>query len=114
MVPLPSAEPLGVNAVETIARLTLSQTHKDHPNDTHTQSIYSKSTNNNTNNSPQNNTVHPHNQSTVILQQFSMITQELRNLMEKGPVTLPKLYRNVLQLKKYWQINRKCNITGFN
>ena len=79
MLPLPSAEPPEVNAVETIARLTLSQIHEDHPNDTHTQSFYSSSTltNNSINNSPQNNTIHPQDQptSTVILQQFSMITQ---------------------------------------
>ena len=41
MVPLPSAESSEVNAVKTVAILTLSETHKDHPNDTHTQSIYS-------------------------------------------------------------------------
>ena len=60
MLPLPSAEPFEINAVETIARLTLSPTHKDHPYDICTQSIYSNSTltNNNTNNSPLNNNVH--------------------------------------------------------
>ena len=51
----------------------------------HTQHMYSNSTSANKNiiSSPQNNNVHPHNQSTVILQQFSMITQELRNFTEK-------------------------------
>ena len=90
MVPLTSAEPLEVNTVKTVARLTLSQTHKDHPNDTHTQPIYSNSfLTNNINNSPQNNIVHPHYHSTVILQQFSMITQELRNFTDKvsGDIT---------------------------
>ena len=69
MIPLWSAEPLKVNAVETIVRLSHSLTPKDHPNNTHTQSIYSNSasTNNNANNSPQNNAVHPHEQSTVLL-----------------------------------------------
>ena len=78
MVSLPSAEPLGVNAVETITRLTLSQTNKDHPNDTCILPAYNNSTltSNNTSNSLQNNTVHPQEQFTVILQQFSMITQE--------------------------------------
>ena len=100
MVPLPSAEPSEVNAVETVARTTHSHTPKDHPNDTHTESIYSNSTstNNNRNNSPQNNAVYPHDQSTVILQQFSMIIQELRNFT-KCLVTSSKLYKNVLQLK---------------
>ena len=39
--------------------------------------------NQNTNNSLQNQNVHPHDQSTVILQQFSMITQDLRNFTDK-------------------------------
>ena len=83
MVPLLSVESSEVNAVETISRLMLSQIHKDHPNDTHTQSTYIKSTlTNNTKNSPQSNTVHPHDQSTVILQPFSMITQEFRNFTD--------------------------------
>ena len=80
-----------VNAVENIVRLTLLQTHEDNLNDTDTQSIYNNSTltNNNTNNSSQNNTVHPHDHSSVILQQFSMVTQELRNFMDKvsGDIT---------------------------
>ena len=76
-VPVPSAEPLKINAVETTEGLMHSHTSKDLPNDTHLQSIYSNSTltNNSTNNSPQNNAIHQHNQSTAILQQFSMITQ---------------------------------------
>ena len=63
MVPLPLAEPSEVNAVETIAGLTLSQIHKDHPYDTHTKSTYNNLTlpTSNVNNSPENNTVHPHN-----------------------------------------------------
>ena len=69
MVPLSSVKPSEVNAVETVARLTLSQIYKDHPNNTGTQSTYfnSTSTNDIINNSPQNNSVHPHDQSTVIL-----------------------------------------------
>ena len=86
LVPLPLAEPSDINAVETIARLTLSQIHKDHANDAYTQSTYSNSalTSSNINNSPQNNTVHPPKLTTVILQQFSMITQELRNFTDKS------------------------------
>ena len=70
MVPLPSAEPSEGNAFETIAKLTLSQTYKNHPNNTHTQPIHSNSTltNNNKNNSPQNNNVYAHDQSTMIVQ----------------------------------------------
>ena len=47
------------------------------------------SANQNTNSSPQNQSVHPHNQSTVIVQQFSMTTQELRHFMAKvsGDIT---------------------------
>ena len=54
MVPLPSVEPSEVNTVETIARLTLSQIHKNHANDAYVQSTYSNSTltNNNINNLP--------------------------------------------------------------
>ena len=91
MVPLPSAEPLEVNAVETMERLTHSHTSKNHPNDNFPQSIYShvSSTNNSTNNSPQHNAIHPYDQSTVILQQFSMIIHELKNFTDKvsGDIT---------------------------
>ena len=57
MVPLPLAEPSEVYPVETMARLTHSQTPKEHPNNTHTQSVYNNSTSTN-NNTPQNNAVH--------------------------------------------------------
>ena len=69
IVPLPSAEPSEANAVETFERLTHSHTSKNHPNDNCPQSIYShaSSTNNSTSNSPQNNAIHLHDQSTVIL-----------------------------------------------
>ena len=72
MVLLPSTEPSEINAFETIARLTFSHTQRDHPNNNCTQPIYSNPTlrNNNTNSSLQDNKVHPHDQSTVILQQF--------------------------------------------
>ena len=69
MVPLPSAEPLEVNAVETVERLTHSHTSKNHQNENHPQSIYShaSSTNNSTTNSPQNNAIHSHDQSNCYL-----------------------------------------------
>ena len=84
-VPLPLAEPLEVIAVETIQRLTHLHICKTHQNDTHLQSIYSQvsQTNDHTTSSPQNNATFPHDQSTVFLQQFNMITQEVRNLMAK-------------------------------
>ena len=93
MVQLPSAEPSEVNAVETVERITCSHTSRDHHNDIHTQSIYSNSmsANNKTNNSPQKNAIHPHDQSTVILQQFSMITQELKNFMDKVSADITKI-----------------------
>ena len=46
MVPLPPAEPLEVNVFETIARLSFSETQKEHVSNTHTQPIYSGSTSN--------------------------------------------------------------------
>ena len=102
MVPLPSAEISKANVVKAIARLTLSQTHEDHPNHTHTQSIYSNSNlaNNNINNSPQNNIVHPHNQSNVILQQFNMITQELRNFIDKVSGDISKITKTCISAKE--------------
>ena len=56
MVPLPSAEPSEVNAVETIQRLTHLHTSKTHQHSTDPQSIYSQvsPTNDSTTNSPQN------------------------------------------------------------
>ena len=80
MLPFPVAEPLESNAFETIAKLTLSQNQRDLPNNNQTQTIYSNSvlTNDNTCNPSQNNKVYSHDQSTVILQQFSMITKELK------------------------------------
>ena len=85
MVPIPPAEPLEINAFKTIARLTFLQMQREHINSTHTQPMYSKSiaANQNTNSLPQNNNVHPYNQSIVILQQFGMITKELRNFTDK-------------------------------
>ena len=39
--------------------------------------------NQNTNSSLQNSNMQPHNQSTVILQQFGMVKQQMRNFMDK-------------------------------
>ena len=102
MVPLPSADPPEVNAVNTIETLLHSHTSVNHTNNNFPQASYniSTSTNNSTNNSPQNNTIHPHDQSTILLQQFSVITQELKNSQKKYPVTSPELHMHLPQLRK--------------
>ena len=86
------AEPSEVNAVETIKRLTHSHTPNNQQNNTCPQSIYSQVSptyNELITHSPQNNAIYPHDQSTVFLQQFSMITQELKKFMDKvsGDIT---------------------------
>ena len=70
------AEPTEINAFTTMARLTFLQTKNEQPINIHTQPMYSDSTLaiQNTYNSPQNQNIHANDQSTVILQQFSMIT----------------------------------------
>ena len=80
MVPLPTAEPSESNAFERIARLSLSQNQREPPNDIQTQSISKTSilTNNNICNTPQNSMTWSHDQSTIIMQQFSMIIKELK------------------------------------
>ena len=79
MVPVPPAEPLEINAFTKITRLTFLQTQDEQVSNTHTQPMYSEITlvNQNTNSLLQNQNIFPHDQTTVILQQFSMITQEL-------------------------------------
>ena len=93
MVPLSSAEPSEVNAVETIKRLTHSHTAKNNQNDTHPQSTYIQAspTNNNITNSSQNNATYPHDQSSVFLQQFSIIMQELKIFIDKVSVDIKKI-----------------------
>ena len=73
--------------------LQQSQTQDEQVSTTHTQPMYSDITlvNQNTNNLLQNQNVHPHNQSTVILQQFSMIRQELRNFTDKVSSDINKI-----------------------
>ena len=85
MVLIPPAEPPEINTFTTITRLTFLQTQDEQVSNTCTQPMYSDIAlvNQNTNSSLKNQNVHPHNQSTVVLQQFSMITQELRNVMDK-------------------------------
>ena len=99
MVPISPAEPPDINAFTTIARLTFLQTQNEQVSNICTQPMYSDSTlaNQNTNSSPQNQNIHPHNQSTVILQQFSMITQELRNFMDKVSGDITKIMQSMHQ-----------------
>ena len=85
MVPLTPAEPPEFSAFETIVRLSLSQKQRDLPNNTHTQTASNTPmvTNNNIGNTPATNIAKPHDQSTVILQQFNMITEESKNFTNK-------------------------------
>ena len=93
MVPLPSDEPLEVNAVETIEGLAHSHISKNHPNVNCPQPIYiqTSSTNINITNSPQNNAVCPYDQSTVILQQFSIFMQKLKTFTDKVSSDITKI-----------------------
>ena len=83
--PKPPAKLPEINAFTTITGLTFLQTQDEQVSNTYTQPMYSDIVlvNQNTNSSLQNQYVHPHDQSTVILQQFSMITQELHNLTDE-------------------------------
>ena len=102
MVTLPSAEPSEVNAVEIIQRLRHLHTSQTQQNSTCPQSIYSQvsPSNNGTTNSPQNNATYPHDQSTVFLQQFSMIMQELRNFTGKVSSDITKITQAYTPAKK--------------
>ena len=93
IVPIPPIELSQVNAFEIIAKLTFLQTQNEQINNTHTQPMYSSSTsaNQNTNSSHQNQNIHPYDQSTVTLQEFSMVTQELSNFMDKVPGDITKI-----------------------
>ena len=80
-----TAEPSESNAFETFARLILSQNQRNPPNDTQRQAFSNTSilTKNNICSTPQNNMTQSQDQSKVILQQFSMITEELQNFTNK-------------------------------
>ena len=115
MVPLPPAEPSEFNAFETVVRLSLSQNQRDLPNDIQTQAIPSTSitTDNDKGNIPQNNTTQSCNQSTVIVQLFSIITEELKNSTNKVSSDITKITQayNTAQ-ENTGQTHRKCNITS--
>ena len=115
MVPLPTTETSESNAFETIMRLALSQNLRDLSNDNRTQAIPNVSilTNNNRSNTPQNNMVQSHDQSTVFLQQFSMITQELENFTNKvsGDITkITQAYKTTqkIQVNSQKMIYHRC------
>ena len=101
MVPLPPAELPEFNAFETITRLSLSQNQRNLPYNIQTQTIPNRSiiTNNNVGNLPKNNMTWSHNQITIIPQQFSMITKELKNFTNKasGDITMITQAYNIAQ-----------------
>ena len=82
-----------LTSFETLTRLTLSQNQRDLSNNNLTQPIPRNSilTNNKTCNLSQNSIVHSHNQSTIILQQFSMRTQELKKITNKVSSNITKI-----------------------
>ena len=73
----------------------------DIPNDNNIQAISNNSTipNNNVDNTLTTNKAQPNDQSTVSLQQFSMITKELKNFIHKvpGDITMITQAYNVSQ-----------------
>ena len=81
MVPLPPTEQPEMNPFETFVRLSHSQNQRDLPDDIQTQTAPRTSiiTNNSIGNAPKSNMILSHDQSTIILQQFSMITEKVKN-----------------------------------
>ena len=79
MVPLPPADPPAINAYMTIPRLTLLQGQDRQNNDHCKQPQYNGTpvVKEPPEWLPQNQDVHPHDQSWVIIKQFKIITQEL-------------------------------------
>ena len=93
MVLLPPAEPSESNTFATIVRLSLLQNQTDLPNDIPRQAISNTSilTNNNICNTPQNDMTQSHDKSTIILQQFSMMTKELKYFTNKVSSDIMKI-----------------------
>ena len=85
MVPLPLAEPSEFNAFGTIARSSPTQNQMDLLTNMYTQTIFNSSIipQNDTDNAPRINTAQTNDQSSVILQQFSMIAEKLKNFTNK-------------------------------
>ena len=93
MVPLPTAEPAAINAFMKITRLTLLQAQDRQISDNCKQPMHSNIPllNQTTEYSHQSQDVFPHDQSRVILQQFSIITQALHNFTDKVSGDLNKI-----------------------
>ena len=102
MVPVPPAELPEINAFATITRYIFLQTQDGQVSNTHIQPMCSNIplVNQNTNSSHLAQNVNPHNQSTVTLQQFGLITQELQNFRTKCQVILSKSLTCALQHRK--------------
>ena len=93
MVPIPLAELQEIKTITLIARLTFLLVQDKQISNTLLQLMYSDITldNQNTNNSHHIQNTHSNGQSTVILQQFSMMRQELRNFMDKVSSEINKI-----------------------
>ena len=78
MVQLPPVESNEANATETFARLTTTNSQVNEEQLTDGQPITNSHNSNRCNTSP-NNILSPDNQSIIILHQFSMIADELKN-----------------------------------
>ena len=109
MVLLPPAEPPAINTYMTILRVMLQQS-QDSQNNAHGKQPQYTGTplvNQPTEWSHQSKSVHPHDKSMVIQQQFSIITQELQNFTNKVTSDLHKTthactmaHRNTSRLKQ--------------
>ena len=97
MALLPTAEPFESNASETIVRLILSQDQRSQCSDIQRQVIPNISI-------LCNYITQSHDQFTVILQQFSIITAELKNFTNKVPSNITKLHRHAVLQRKV-QVN---------
>ena len=93
IVPLPPAEPSEFNTFGTITRLLLSQNQAELPNVTHTQTISNNTStpNNDIDNTSPAKMAQTNDQSTTILQQFSMIAKELENFTNKVSHDITKI-----------------------
>ena len=117
MVLLTPSEPSEFNAFETIVRLSLSQNERNLPNDSHTQTASNAPiiANNNVDNTSTTKTTQPHDPYTIILQQFSMIIEELKKFTNKASSDNYKDHTGIKDSTgKHRQTYRKCNISSTN
>ena len=82
MVQLPLAEPNEANAIKTFARLTTTNRQTNTGQLNNRQPLTS-SHNSNECNASTNNKLSPDNQSTIILHQFSIMAEELKNFIKQ-------------------------------